>query len=442
MASLNNKKVGVAACIKSDSTHCTKRSRSDSETDTLSLSDDSTENVKKQRPSKKGSDSDDSIAEEIRTSASASGENVSEHAESSDSSQISVLTRMDTESPIFLETIKKNTSEWTDLVLPNFRIIFGSDKFAQADDVFTKGILHLIEKEACSEVLNFFLKGRTEDKEKYECFRHAVLNVFDIDCCHIDNIQEDVMLKLNQIIEEGHWIDNYIAMANCNQPLVRRICDRDLCTNLKTFIWQLLYMIRKRKGNKPKELSEGMYQELFVSFARIFGLNIVSGSNVEKYSLTIDEKDFVAIPDAVICHPTAIGDDKIFAVIEVKKCCQDEENEQIRNLRSIQKRAFVQHVGSSLKGQHCGQFLCTLPFSAFGNRGMYGFIVQGTQVTLTSFKPEDGYYENLCNGYLRKKEAVVTCSKEYNILKKDDRKQLVETFLDFEKLLKFICIKK
>ena len=42
-----------------------------------------------------------------------------------------------------------------------------------------------------------------------------------------------------------------------------------------------------------------------------------SGSNVEKYSLDIgDDGRFVAVPDAVICHPTT-EEDNLCAVVEV-----------------------------------------------------------------------------------------------------------------------------
>ncbi|XP_063437414.1 uncharacterized protein LOC134718686 [Mytilus trossulus] len=338
--------------------------------------------------------------------------------------------------------VKRNRSDSEKQLLCNdFQIKFDSDTFALDEyDVFTKGILHFIEKSTCSEVFNLFFKGRREDKEKYECFQHALLDVFDIDCCDIDDIDNEDIQKLNQKIEDCHWIDRYISRTDCNRQPIRRLCDRELCSSLKMFMWQLLHMHRKQKGNGPKKLSKGMYQGLFVSFARIFGLNIVSGSNVEKYSMTIKENDFIATPDAVICHPSALDSDKIFAVITVKQD-QEEENDPVESSSKKQKTSPEDHIDSCLKGQHCGQLVCTLPFSVFGNCGMYGFVVQETNVTLTCFRPDDGYYEDLCNGCLRQNKAVVTFSKQYNILKKNDRRQLVDMLLDFEKLLKFLSVK-
>ncbi|CAG2204389.1 unnamed protein product [Mytilus edulis] len=122
----------------------TKRSHSGSETDVLS--DDSTENIKKRRCQKTESDSDDSISTECNIN-----KNVCNTEEgSSDSSQVSSLSRHDTNSPIFMDGIKKNTSEWTIQCLPNFRIetdtSVPSNKLSGAYEVFTNGYVHFIDK--------------------------------------------------------------------------------------------------------------------------------------------------------------------------------------------------------------------------------------------------------------------------------------------------------
>ncbi|CAC5422334.1 unnamed protein product [Mytilus coruscus] len=301
----------------------------------------------------------------------------------------------DTDSTSVFDTMRTNISEWTEVVLPNIRIKFDTCAPESINTVFSKGVLHFVEEKIRSEVVNLFWFRSEEDEEK--------------------KTKSD----------------------RCQRFARERIC-RELSTSLKTLMWQLLYMHRRVKGNTSQELSEGMFQELFVTFARTFGLNIVSSPSVDKYSLTIGMKDFVAIPDAFICHPTETGDDKICAVIQVKGCSKDEDNDHTRNLTNVPKGSYAGHIGSALKGQHCGQFLCTLPYSVFGKNGMFGFIVQGTKVTLTAFKADDGYYDNLCSG---QKEAFVTYSKEYNILRKEDRKLLVQTFLDIGKLMDFLCEK-
>ncbi|XP_071144865.1 uncharacterized protein [Mytilus edulis] len=346
----------------------------------------------------------------------------------------------ETDNTSVFDTMRTNTSEWTDVVLPNIGIKFDTCAPESINTVFSKGVLHFVEETIRSEVVNLFWFRSEEDEEKKECFQHAVLDVFDIDCYHIDDISISDIVKIKEI-EKSNWIDNFVTRSDRCQRFAReRIC-RELSTSLKTFVWQLLYMHRRTKGNTSKELSEGMFQELFVTFARTFGLNIVSSPSVEKYSMSIGRKDFVSLPNAIICHPTETGDDKICAVIQVKGCNQDEDGDHTRNLTNMPKGSNAQHIGSALKGQHCGQYLCTLPYSVFGKNGMFGFIVQGTKVTFTAFKADDGYYDNLCSEHLHQKESFVTYSEEYNILRKEDRKLLVQTFLDIGKLMEFLCEK-
>ncbi|CAG2190218.1 unnamed protein product [Mytilus edulis] len=325
----------------------------------------------------------------------------------------------ETDSTSVFDTMRTNTSEWTDVVLPNIGIKFDTCAPESINTVFSKGVLHFVEETIRSEVVNLFWFRSEEDEEKKECFQHAVLDVFDIDCYHIDDISISDIMKIKEI-EKSNWIDNFVTRSDRCQRFAReRIC-RELSTSLKTFVWQLLYMHRRVKGNLSQELSS---------------------PSVEKYSLTIGKKDFDAIPDAIICHPTETGDDKICAVIQVKGCRQDEYSDHSRNSTNIPKGSNARHIGSNLKGQHCGQFLCTLPYSVFGKNGMFGFIVQGTKVTFTALKADDGYYDNLCSGHLHQKEAFVTYSEEYNILRKEDRKLLVQTFLDIGKLMDFLCEK-
>ena len=65
----------------------------------------------------------------------------------------------------------------------------------------------------------------------------------------------------------------------------------------------------------------------------------------------------------------------------MKRYKEDEDMDVVRTLRKTKKAYYAEHIGSSLKGQLGGQFLCTLSSSAFGNNGIYGFLVQGTNVS-------------------------------------------------------------
>ncbi|CAC5372550.1 unnamed protein product [Mytilus coruscus] len=380
----------------------TKRIHVGSETDIPS--DDSTENIKKRRRCNKTDSDSDGISKECHECS-----------------------------------INKSTSEWTMQCLSNFHMetdtSVTSNTLLGAYEVFTNGYLHFInDKNKCAQVVSNFGSRSEEDQQKRDCYKYAVHDVFNIDCHHIDEVTDDDLKQIQTDLLIGNFVEK---ITNTKQRNAReRIC-RDLSRHLKMFKWQLIYMLRRRRGNDFKEISEGMYQELFVSFARIFGLNIVSGSNVEQNTLNINNTDIVAIPDGLICHPTDVNEDKICAVIKVNGYRADEGNDYVSDFRSTNNACYAPHIDSSFKGQLGGQFLCTLPFSVFGNHGMYGFLVQGTNVTLTSFKPEDGYNTNLCNGNLQNKGAVITYSKEYNLLRKGDRRQLVQTFLDMGKLLEY-----
>lgn len=55
--------------------------------------------------------------------------------------------------------------------------------------------------------------------------------------------------------------------------LINRVLE-DLARTLKLFVWQLMHMVRKSQ-NQGKEITEGMYQELFVLFAKTFNLHIL-----------------------------------------------------------------------------------------------------------------------------------------------------------------------
>jgi hypothetical protein len=50
-------------------------------------------------------------------------------------------------------------------------------------------------------------------------------------------------------------------------------------------------------------------------------------------------------------------------------------------LRNAEKTTTViNHLDSNLKGQHVGEMLAVLPRSVFDLHGIYGIIVQGTEV--------------------------------------------------------------
>ncbi|XP_078321337.1 uncharacterized protein LOC111115924 [Crassostrea virginica] len=150
-------------------------------------------------------------------------------------------------------------------------------------------------------------------------------------------------------------------------------------------------------------------------------------------------KKIISIPDALI-YKTAkkpAVDEKILAVVEVKKkYSKSEDRVSERKLRNIEKKAtFVDHLDSNLKGQHVGEMLAVLPKSIFKLHGIYGIVVQGTEVTISSLTVGEQYYKNLQEGSLHKMSSVVKYSRPFNFLKETERESLIDTFVDMKSLL-------
>lgn len=51
------------------------------------------------------------------------------------------------------------------------------------------------------------------------------------------------------------------------------------------------------------------------------------------------------------------------------------------------------HVGGDLQSKHVGQSLGVLPYSVFGERGMFGILVDGTNVSIGNYRR----FYNTCN---------------------------------------------
>uniref|UniRef100_A0A8W8ILS5 Uncharacterized protein n=1 Tax=Magallana gigas TaxID=29159 RepID=A0A8W8ILS5_MAGGI len=320
------------------------------------------------------------------------------------------LSRTDSESPVFLKNIPKYTSKWSEEVLPCLRIQV-VQQFPDMHDVFLEGCLHFIDDpQKRAEIMPDLFVSKNEDEQTViGCFKHVLQHIFTLHCDDLSNVELDDLREMESVLTSPHWIDNF-AERSPNKQYCRKVLE-DLARKLKLFVWQLMHMVRKSQ-NQGKEITKGMYQELFVLFAKTFNLHILSGSNVEKYTMGIgDDNRFVAVPDAVICHPNT-DKDNICAVVEVKKYCQ-----------------------------HVGQILCAQPHSLFGEKGNFGIVVQGTKVMISSFKADSFYYQNLKNGFLMEKGATITFSKECNILRKEGRTDCIQTFLHFKKLMEFLSKK-
>lgn len=71
--------------------------------------------------------------------------------------------------------------------------------------------------------------------------------------------------------------------------------------------------------------------------------------------------------------------------MQVKECHSNNGN-------PIQSSSSPDHVGADLQSKHVGQSLGVLPYSVFGERGMFGIIVDGTKVGWIRFNMYDSLF--------------------------------------------------
>lgn len=358
-------------------------------------------------------------------------------AHHSNTTYCSIRFRTESEVPILIDDISSYTSEWTEDVLPCFRVRM-EQTANDAYNVFSQGWLYFIrDQQKCGELMSLFGSRSEIDKIIADSYHHILQHVFAVHCDSVIELKMKDLVDAENNIINTEWIKNFAARGN-QTKVIKKLCE-DISEKLQAFIWQLMHMVRAVKSQN--EISEGMYQELFILFCRVFDLHTVASSNVRKYTVDLGaNKKIVAIPDAVIIHPTT-AEEKICAVIQVKQNRADGiQSSRARSSNSCEERQSGdvehEHIFSELRGQHVGQALCCLPSSVFGNRGIFGILVQETKVTISSFKADDTYFENLCNGLLKNK-AQLTFSKEYNILRREGRLELLQTFLDLKKLLEY-----
>ncbi|XP_056015536.1 uncharacterized protein LOC125676828 [Ostrea edulis] len=124
--------------------------------------------------------------------------------------------------------------------------------------------------------------------------------------------------------------------------------------------------------------------------------------------------------------------EKVLAVVKVRKKYREaEESVSEGTARNTEKiTSDLNHLHSSVTGQHVGEMLSILPRSVFGINGIYGIIVQGTEVTISCLSVGEEYYRNLKEGSLQKLSSVVKYSRPYYYLHKCERENLIKTFVD------------
>ncbi|XP_048770846.2 uncharacterized protein LOC125676984 [Ostrea edulis] len=286
-----------------------------------------------------------------------------------------------------------------------------------------------------------------ERKVVVDCYKYAMEHIIDIDYEYIDHIP---VYRVEKLYESTKTLDktsmkNWIRhFANNDLHVMsgsKRIKERCKRVNqwVNDFLWQLLYMMNKKQSTDPEELSEGMFQELFLRFAKLFELKLVGTPNVGRYSFDIGGKEISSVPDAVVIDPGK--QNSVLAAVKVSKCYSKwnvlETHTKLRKVS--ESHDPVEHVDCELKGQHLGGMLSVLCDSLFGPTGIFGFIVQATEVTIVAFATSENYLECIKTGNFPERDsATVRYSEKCNILTKKGRCELVRTFLDMVDLMEYL----
>ncbi|XP_056015421.1 uncharacterized protein LOC130053026 [Ostrea edulis] len=171
-------------------------------------------------------------------------------------------------------------------------------------------------------------------------------------------------------------------------------------------------------------------------FIRIFDLKIRGREHFWSSDpvITIGNQNIISVPDALIYQAAKklSSKEKVLSVVKVRKkhrLAEDSVSEgTVRNPEKI--TPDLNHLHSSVTGQHVSEMLSILSRSVFGINVIYGIIVQGTEVTIAFLSVGEEYYRNLKEGSLQKLSSVVKYSRPYNYPHKRERENLIKTFVD------------
>ncbi|CAC5381810.1 unnamed protein product [Mytilus coruscus] len=354
------------------------------------------------------------------------------------------------------------TSSWTnekELTRLNIETVSESSP----DEVFEMGFRDFFKGD--KQVIIHYLKKhfppcKSNDlhlKVEKECFEFTLNEILPVNCEDMEDVDAAALFRFKKEIEtksfaeytmepkysyDRSWLQNCKSCEeNDKNYKTKETTCQQILYRLKNFSDQLLIMTNNRK---KMDLTNKMFQDLFLSFVRIFDIMIIDDKNFQAYNMTVGTETIRSEPDAVICKffPTDVLQftEKVIAVVHV-----EEEKDSCENISAKLKRrktdddktsTTIGHIGSNLKGQHTGEMIAALPSSVFGFNGVFGFIVQGSKVTVTSLHTSGQFWEQLKKGKYKNAHATVRYSPQCNILTKQGRSQLIDIFLGMKVLLR------
>lgn len=352
--------------------------------------------------------------------------------------------RSSSNSAVFDGDIPTQTSNWNCTVFPKLHIESIPDVFSPY--VVFSSYADFLENQKIkrSKIIATMNEHVLEKWELQDCYMYAIEHILDLDYEHVDHVpvhrvQELYKYTQSQALDEPsleEW-QKYFAERNLEDGgSTSKQKWQWMHEKISDFLWQLLYLVNKRQIPDPEELTEGMFQDLFIRFARIFGLNLIGVPSVGQYSFDLYNEEISSVPDALLIDP--LKGNSIFGIVKVKNYYSKESDSQTQ--RNLERGTTVhnqdQCVDSRLKGQLVGDILAVLKNSMFGPTGIFGLIVQATEVTIVAFATEDNYLECIKNGKFPNRDcATVKYSEKCNILTKRGRLELVKAFLGMVDLL-------
>lgn len=364
-----------------------------------------------------------------------------------------VFDQCDRDSPIALEEISLRTSDWNEQVLSLLKIKVDQGVY-EPHDLFNSGFVKFLIKQHATKISGFI--GYTARNVEHQlllkkCLTLAFTDIVKVDCSEIDEIPLHKVIEMENELNSRKWTQKFLktlgSFDSKHECAVIDFC-QSLRVWMKQFVQQLSWIVQKRKRSMPEEITEGMFQELFILFVKMFKTQITGYPNLSPYLLHLGAQIVSSTPDALIYLSSCrnVGKENAIAVIKINKECRKyETDEGYGEQRTIGKRLKLDqnmsHIPSELKAKHIGEMLALLPSSVFGTRGIYGFLVQGTKVTLASLEADEEYLENLSKGVIPEKDCCgkVKYSEECNILTLEGRLALIPTLLDMTALLHYLC---
>ncbi|XP_061185518.1 uncharacterized protein LOC133193572 [Saccostrea echinata] len=345
--------------------------------------------------------------------------------------------------PINFEKIPWRTKEWTGEVLSQLNIKV-DQTVHEPHDLFISGYVKIFIKQKHDEKISGFI-GQMSRNEKQRVFRsqcltRALTDVLCIDCVSIDEVPAFKIGKIESILQLNACPAKLLG-SNQHEDFTNFAYS--LRVWLTQFVQQLSIMVRKRKKGTPEEITDGMYKELFLRFMKIFETQIIENSNMHSFIIPVGPNRLPLTPDAVVQSSSCkdLENDNSIAVIKVNKDSGGEKvGHEEGEMGSRPKKLKTDSVTSRPLCQLIGDMIAVLPTSVFGSNGIYGFLVKGTKITVVSLEADEGFMENLNQGFVEKGCGVtVKCSKECNILSTEGRLALIQTLLDMTDLIQYLC---